>query len=81
MPGQDITGSDRYKEILEWVRTINVPGEPYGLPDQKAFSLMVAERPGAYDGYDPHEEQMHDIPEEYELAYMQVKLERLKAGR
>jgi len=81
MPDAHITDTDRYREILEWVRSIDMEGEPFGLPDQKAFSLMVAERPGAYNGYEPHEEQLHDIPEEYELAYMQVKLERLKAGR
>lgn len=80
MAEQKISETERYKEALQWVRSINIPGVPYGLPDQKEFTRMVAERPEAgYEDYDAHEEQHHDIPEEYELAYMQVKLERAKS--
>jgi hypothetical protein len=78
MADKKLHETKRYKKALEWVRSINIPGKPHGLPDQKEFTRMVAERPGVYEEYDPHTEQQHDMPEEYELAYMQVKLERAK---
>lgn len=79
MADSGINETERYKKALEWVRSINIPGKPHGLPDQKEFTKMVAELPEAgYQEYDEFEEQHHDIPEEYELAYMEVMLERAK---
>lgn len=73
------TDTARYRKALEWVKSIDIPDKPHGLPDQKEFTRMVAELPGAgYENYDEFEEQQHDIPEEYELAYMEVMLERIK---
>jgi hypothetical protein len=77
---EKISDTDRYRKALEWVRSLNIAGKPHGLPDQKEFTKMVAELPEAgYEDYDEFSEQHHDIPEEYELAYMQVKLERARS--
>lgn len=72
-----IIGSDSYMKTLEWVRTIDIPDRPHRLPDQNEFMRMVSERPRTgFEDFDIFGERKRGVSKEYELAYMEVMLER-----
>ncbi len=70
-----------YERALDWARGLNEPGFPNNFPDIARYVELAAQEADIdVDSFDPDENLFHVLPEEYELAYQQVKLERQKKG-
>ncbi|WP_027183259.1 hypothetical protein [Desulfovibrio inopinatus] len=68
-----------YQRALEWARELDEPGFPNNFPDVTRYVELAAQNADIdVDAFDADENLFHALPEEYELAYQQVKLERQK---
>jgi len=71
--------SKHYDAALAWARGLHAPGTPLDFPEPAQYVRLAAEEADIdVAAYDPDANLFHDLPEEYELAYLTVRLERLK---
>lgn len=76
---QHIQDTERFRKALAWARGLRLPGRPLEFPELAEYIRLAAQAaPFAIPDEADTEALFHGIPEEYELAYLQVKLERLK---
>jgi hypothetical protein len=77
---EHIQDTARYRKALAWARALRAPGRPLEFPELAEYVRLAAEA-APFDIPDEADSEavFHGIPEEFELAYLQVKLERLKA--
>lgn len=69
----------RYEKALAWARGLRDPESPLKFPDHETYLKLAAQNADIdVAQYSPEENQFHELPEEYELAYLTVKLERQK---
>lgn len=74
-----MSGTKKYDAALAWARGLHVQGAPLDFPEPAEYAQLAAEKADIdVADYDPDVNRFHDLPEEYELAYLTVRLERLK---
>jgi hypothetical protein len=71
--------TDSFKKAVNWARGLHDPDSPIDFPDLAHYVQLAAKNADIdVDAHNPDENLFHELPEEYELAYLTVKLERMK---